>query len=257
MGAEPFVDDRERTSWTPIFREPLAAREWLALRRSPVYRGEGVLRGDGAPVVLVHGFLTKGSYLSELAAWLTRVGSRARVAAIGWNAACPGVLAYRLLEVVRRLRDEAGRPVHRVGHSLGGVLSRAVAARDRGLVASVTVLGSPFRGLRIHPVLRVAARLVRASIHWRRVARVDRECFTFRCGCPTVRSLAAPLPADLPQLAVVTRQDGFVDWRTCLDAATMRVVEVDATHIGLAFNATVYAALARELAMPRSGTETR
>lgn len=85
------------------------------------------------------------------------------------------------------------------------------------------MLGSPFRGLRTHPVLRVAAGLVRAG-------------------------------ADLPQLAVVTRQDGVVDWRCCVDRATTRVVEVDATHIGLAFNATVYAALARELAIPRSET---
>ncbi len=88
------------------------------------------------------------------------------------------------------------------------------------------MLGSPFRGLRTHPVLRVAAGLVRAG-------------------------------ADLPQLAVVTRQDGVVDWRCCVDPATTHVVEVDATHIGLAFNATVYAALARKLATPRSGMATR
>ncbi len=121
----------------------------------------------------------------------------------------------------------------------------------------MAMLGSPLRGLRTHPVLRVAAGLVRAGIHGRRITRVERECFTFRCGCPTVRSLATPLPADLPQLAVVTRQDGVVDWRCCVDRATTRVVEVDATHIGLAFNATVYAALARKLATPRSGMATR
>jgi hypothetical protein len=55
-----------------------------------------------------------------------------------------------------------------------------------------------------------------------------------------------PLPDTLRQLAVATREDGFVDWRYCTGPAT-RTVHVDASHVGLAFSAPVYEALAWHL----------
>ena len=62
-----------------------------------------------------------------------------------------------------------------------------------------------------------------------------------------MRAIDRPLPADLPQLAIVTRYDGLVDWRYCCDEATTRVVHVTASHIGLVFNEAAYAALAAYL----------
>lgn len=245
---QQFFHRDEQTAWTPLWREGIVAAEWLALLASPVYRGAGVARGDGAPVVLVQGFLTKGAYLTPLRRWLERIGYRAEVADIGWNAECLDVLADRLGRVVRAARDASGRDVHLVGHSLGGVLARAVAARADDGVASVLTLAAPFRGLRVHPVLRFAARMVRADIHRRRGDSVPAGCFTLACDCETARALVAPLPARVPQTAVVTRRDGFVDWRYCLDAATTRVVDVTASHVGLAFNPTAYRAIAEHLA---------
>lgn len=246
-GPDEFRHEHDRQAWTPAWHEAFVPAEWTALRMSDVYRGDGVPRGDGAPVVLVHGFLTRGGYLFELRDWLDRIGYRARIAPIGWNTDCPDVLTNRLLDVVATTRAEVGRPVHLVGHSLGGVLARAAAARNRDAVASVATLSSPFRGLSVHPALNVAARIVRDRIHRERGASVRPECFTFSCGCPTVEALDRPLPADLPQLAIVTRFDGLVDWRYCMDEATTRVVHVTASHIGLAFNPQAYEALAGHL----------
>jgi pimeloyl-ACP methyl ester carboxylesterase len=239
-GPPDFLETAERTAWTPVWREGRVPAEWLALRRSPVYRGDGVPRGDGAPVVLVQGFLTKGTYLAEMRAWLERLGYQARVANIGWNAGCIEVLGNALRDDIRR----DSRPVHLVGHSLGGIIARAVAARDPARVASVATLSSPFRGLRVHPSLRLAATIVRSSIHARRT--VPEGCFTLACECETVRAARTPLPETLRQLAVTTRDDGFVDWRYCTGPAT-RAVYVDASHVGLAFNAGVYEALAWHL----------
>ncbi|MBI1736402.1 MAG: alpha/beta fold hydrolase [Candidatus Rokubacteria bacterium] len=246
-GPDEFRHETDRSAWTPAWHEAFVPAEWTALRLSRVYRGDGVPRGDGAPVVLVHGFLTRGDYLSEMRGWLERIGYDARVAPIGWNTDCPDVLTNRLLDVVAARRAETGRAVHLVGHSLGGVLARAAAARARDAVASVATLSAPFRGISVHPALNVAARIVRDRIHRERGAAVRPACFTFACDCPTVQAIDRPLPADLPQLAIVTRFDGLVDWRYCLDEATTRVVHVTASHIGLAFNAQAYEALAAHL----------
>jgi triacylglycerol lipase len=247
-GPSRAFHEEEKTAWTAAWRELWLPVEHLALHRSATYRGEGVPRGDGAPVILVHGFLMTGGYLATLRGWLERIGYRARVAAIGWNADCFAVHTDRLIAAVRDARAEDDRAVHVIGHSLGGVLARAAAGREPELVASVATLASPFRGLAMHPMLRLANKAVRAGIQTRRGPGVEPECHTFACPCPTVRALAASLPADLPQLAIVTRADGMADWRYCIDPPTTRVVEVAASHFGLVFNATVYERLARHLA---------
>jgi pimeloyl-ACP methyl ester carboxylesterase len=247
-GPTRFVHEDERTAWTGLWHEMLAPAEWLRLRASAVYRGDGVPRGDGAPVVLVHGFLTRGGYLAPFRTWLQRIGYSARIADIGWNADCTDVLTERLLGIVRQTFDATGARVHLIGHSFGGVLSRAAAARARDRVASVTTLGSPFRGLALNPVLRLGAAAVRAGIHARRGDAVQAGCLTLACRCPSVRALQAPLPSDLPQLAIATRYDGVADWRYGVDRATTATLEVTASHVGLVLNPAAYRTVATHLA---------
>jgi len=249
-GPDRFVEDRESTAWTAAWHEIFLPLEWLGLRASATYRGDGVPRGDGTPVVLVHGFLTRGAYLGALRSWLARLGYDARVADIGFSADYLDVLTDRLLVQVRDTRHDTRRRVHIIGHSLGGMLGRAVAARERDLVASLAMLGSPFRGLAVHPALRLGAAVVRAGVHAVRGERVERGCLTLACGCATVRSIRAPLPADLPQLAVASRHDGLADWRYCLHPPTAATVTARSSHMGLVLNAMVYEALARHLALP-------
>ncbi len=253
-GPTTVLDRQERSAWTPLWHETLVPAEWAALMASPIYRGEGVPRGDGAPVVLVHGFLTEGTYLAPLRSWLERIGYRAQIADIGWNADCPDVLTDRLLGVIRTVHDGTRARVHLIGHSLGGLLSRSAALRARSLVASVATLGTPYRGLRVNPLLRLAADVVRRRIHARRNRSVEPQCFTLACSCDTVQSLHHPLPSDLPQLAVASTQDGFLDWRYCVDVGTTPSLTVNASHIGLVVNANVYNALAHHLAAARSST---
>jgi triacylglycerol lipase len=233
---------------TPLWHEALAPLEWLALRASATYRGVDVPPGDGAPVLLVGGFLTRGAYLRPFRAWLRRIGYRADIAPIGWNADCFDVLTDRLLSVVRQARAATGTRIHLIGHSLGGVLSRAAAARDRTDLASVTTLGSPIRGLAMHPALRLAATAVRARIHARRRGAVHDRCLTLACECPSALAVRAPLPSDLPRLAIVTPYDGVADWRYGVEADEGTTVVVTASHVGLVVNAAAYRAVARHLA---------
>lgn len=154
LGPREFVDQDARAAWTAVWHELWAPLELATLHASSVYRGHGVAQGAGDPVVLVPGFLLRGRYLWPMQRWLLRLGYRAQIAGIGVNADCIDVMTDRLLRVVAGMSEEANAPVHLVGHSLGGLLARAVATRARELVASVAMLGSPFRGLRMHPVVR-------------------------------------------------------------------------------------------------------
>jgi triacylglycerol lipase len=243
----PFARDRQSAPSLPIWREGLAGLDWLALRAAPVFYGYGVPRGDSSAAVLVPGFLGTDWYLMELYGWLTRLGYRPYLSRIGRNADCLDVLSGRLLETVERARTSTGRPVHLIGHSLGGMLARSLAARRPDLAASVITLGSPFRGIRSHPFVLFASDRVRAQIR-----RDDRpDCYTGHCRCPAVSGLETSFPASVPQLAVFTKTDGIVDWRVCVSDDAAANVEVAGTHVGLVANPGAYRAIAHHLAAAR------
>lgn len=229
----------------PIWRETLVGLDWLSLRMSPVFYGYGVTHGDGAPVVLVPGFLASDWYLLELYYWLRRIGYRPYLSRIGRNAECLEVLSERLFKTIETAQAETGRPVHLIGHSLGGMLSRSAACQRPDRIASVITLGSPFRGVRSHPLVMHASRAVRARLHRQ---RQQPDCFTGYCRCDAVTALQTLPPPSLPQIAIFTRSDGIVDWRACINDNPATDFEVPGTHIGLAFNPAVYRLIAQRLA---------
>jgi hypothetical protein len=51
------------------------------------------------------------------------------------------------------------------------------------------------------------------------------------------------------ETAIYTKDDGLVDWRYCMTRNPEVDFEVSGTHIGLAFNSSVYALIAERLAM--------
>lgn len=243
--SSPFVKDQQPAP-VPIWREALVGLDWLSLRTSPVFYGCGVPRGDGAAVVLIPGFLASDWYLFEIAGWLTRIGYRAELSRVGRNAECLDVIADRLFGTIEAARTATGRPVHLVGHSLGGMLARSAATRRPDLVASVTTLGSPFRGVRGHPLVLFASDRVRDRVQR---GRWDRpQCYTGFCGCPAVGGLLTSFPDTVPQIAVYSRSDGIVDWRSCINGDPATDFEVAGTHIGLVVNPAVYRILAAHLA---------
>src|SRR5262245_5682062 len=247
MDAAAYFDAEERAASLPIWRELLVGADWLALRASPVCYGVGVPRGDGAPVVAVPGFLGSDVYLVEMYFWLRRIGYRPYLSRIGRNADCLDALLDRLFATIGQARSATGRKVHLIGHSLGGLLARAAATRRPDLVASVITLGSPFRGIRSHPLIMRAVTAVRSRLRANPERRRP-DCFTSRCSCDAVTALQAPPPGVIPQMAIYTKTDGIVDWRMCIEGDPGCDVEVSGTHVGLAFNPTVYRIIALRLA---------
>lgn len=240
----------------PIWRELFVGLDWAALRASPVFYGLGVPRGDKSAVVLVPGFLATDHYLYEMYYWLRRIGYRPYLSGIGWNAECLNTLVERLSETIAKAQAETGGPVHLIGHSLGGLLSRSAAARHPERVASVIALGSPIRGIRSHPIVLETANRVRAKILNQPGKHEQQpECYTGYCGCQAVSDLQSPFPAQIKQTAIFTKTDGIVDWRVCVTDDPAQNFEVTGTHVGLAFNPSVYRLIAQRLASARKPAE--
>jgi pimeloyl-ACP methyl ester carboxylesterase len=145
------------------------------------------------------------------------------------------------------------RAVHLVGHSLGGVLAHAASVRAPAPVASVATLGSPVRGLRLHPLLRVAATAMRAGIRLSRGRSVPPTCGTFASPSETVRAVAVDPPADIPYVTIATRNDGVADWRYAVGRRVEDVVVVGSSHTGLVFSRAVDRVLARHFAAAAAG----
>jgi pimeloyl-ACP methyl ester carboxylesterase len=247
---DPFQEDPSvRAIATPLWRESLFALDWLALRSSPVYLGCGVPRGSGEPVVVVPGFLATDFSLTELFGWLARMGYQPYFSRIGRNADCPDHAANLLFETVERAYRETGQKVRLIGHSLGGMLARSVALDHPEHVDRVISLGSPFRdAVRAHPIIIAAASELRR--YSRRVSRsnIGPTCFSGHCTCDFVRNMLAPEHKGVPTFAVFSKNDGVVDWESCIEDDPALNDEVNCTHVGMAFHPGVYRAVGHRLA---------
>jgi hypothetical protein len=131
--------------------------------------------------------------------------------------------------------------------------NREIRPASMHRIASVTTLGSPFRGLVVHPLVLTLGNLVRHGIR-KRYPKPPQECATSRCSCAFARSLRRKWPRSVAQTAIYTREDGMVDWHYCRAGDPEVDVEVCGTHLGLTFNSTTYLRIAERLA---SGTRKR
>lgn len=253
MGAVEATGARLQPAAVPLWREVLFGVDWLALRASPVYYGIGVPRGDGAPVVIIPGFLGSDTYLTEMHNWLRRIDYKSYYSRIGRNAECPDILMERLFETMDFAHGKTGRKLHLIGHSLGGLLARSAAVQRPEQVAQVICLASPFRDIRVHPMVLAAAQLVRGRIHGRRdrPERVGRDCYTGECTCDFASAVRSDLPESVGHAAIYTTSDGVVDWRSCVEEDSRLNIRVNGTHTGLAFNPQVYRRVAELLAAAR------
>ena len=242
-----FHKDQEAAA-RPIWREALVGLDWLALRASPVFYGLGVPRGDHSAVITVPGFMGTDLYLQEMHWWLRRIGYRSYLSDIGRNADCLDLLVDQLLNTIQKAFTETRGKVHLIGHSLGGVLALSAASLRPDIVASVITLGSPFRGIRSHPMVLEMSKVVRARVRSARRDQTKPACYTGYCDCDAVNALHTPCPRTVSHTAVYTKTDGIVDWRVCVNDDPRANVEVNSTHVGLVFNPWVYELIARRLA---------
>ena len=225
------------------------AFEAAGLRRSAIWRGDGVENGDGRPVLLIPGFLAGDGTMATMTRWLRAKGYRTHRAGIRANIACSEAACARLEERLERFAEREGRPVAIIGQSRGGIFAKALGARRPDLVDSIVTLGSPtVSQLRVHPLVLAQVGLVAALGSGHVPGLFSLRCLRGEC-CERFRTaLAGPFPRDVHWTAIYSRSDGIVDWRACLDPQADELVEVRASHCGMALNAQVYAELAGALA---------
>jgi triacylglycerol lipase len=229
----------------PLWREGLAGIEAAALRRSSIWRGAGVAPGEYRPVLLIPGFLAGDGSLSTLARWLRTNGYRTRRAGIRVNVDCSAEACRRLEQRLEELAAAGGQRVTLIGQSRGGVFARALAARRPELVAGVVTLGAPtVSQLDVHPVVLAHVAVIGALGVGGVPGLFRWSCLRGEC-CAEFRA-DVKRGLDVPYIALYSRSDGIVNWRSCLDPEA-ELVEVRASHLGMGLNAEVYAEIAHAL----------
>ncbi len=239
---------KKNATHLPVWREGLSWVEYLQLKMSPVYYGFGMPRGDNSPVLVVPGLFETNLCFLEMRLWLRRIGYRALGTGMWVNAECPEIVGERLLAIISKEYAAHGRKVHLIGHSLGGLVARGVAYHSPEKIASLTMLGSPFREVRISPFVACALDFAHDFVSTRRHC-AHANCFSFDCPCPGVTIMKGRFPATVPETAVYSKNDGLVDWRVCMHGDPKRDVEVHSSHLGLRWNPEVYRVIAERLAM--------
>lgn len=136
------------------------------------------------------------------------------------------LLCDRMVTRVAQAVERLGQPVTLVGWSLGGTIAREVARELPDAVRQVITLGSPVIG---GPKYTAAARALQArglDLDWieREVKRRDHR------------------PIQQPIISIISRSDGIVSWSAAIDHISPRVrhVEIQGSHLGMAFNPTVW-----------------
>lgn len=217
------------------------------------------------PVVLVPGFMAGDTTLLALAAQLRHDGYRTYRSTLPVNVGCTQEAGERLEQRLEAVAARRGRRVVVVGHSLGGMLARGVAARRPDLVSGIVSLGSPVLAPgAVHRLLAWDTQLL-ARLHEAGLRRVmGPDCIGGDCARASWEDSRRPLDASTWFTAVYSRRDGVVDWRACLDPAATHV-EVRSSHCGMAVDPEVVdvvrralrAALSPETSSPASPTAAR
>jgi pimeloyl-ACP methyl ester carboxylesterase len=201
------------------------------LLASPILRGAP--KGDGHPVIVLPPFGAADQFTASMRRFLKHQGYRV----FPWGH--PEILGlHRLVQVAAerlgQVREETGRRVSLIGHSLGGVYARELARFAPQDVRCVITLGSPIGDLKANYVWPMFE-----ATSGTRVASLPPE-FAERMG------QAPPVPTT----SIFSKSDGVVSWRSCLDRSPGEVenVEVSSSHIGLPGNPLALLVVADRLA---------
>lgn len=230
--------------------ETRSVLEAARLFADPVAYGRGVPRGDGRPVIVLPGFLASDDSLLLMRRWLRIVGYRPHTAGFRFNVDCADRAVERVERLAEAINATTGRRVAIVGHSRGGHLARAVAARRPDLVSHAVSMGADLQGLfGISSPTRAAVGVVRRGLHFTRRSR-DPDCIRVRCNCGFIRDFTAEFPVDRVRLtSIYTKGDGVVRWeRAIVDEADC--IEVSGSHVGLIANRKAYRAIGAALTRP-------
>ena len=225
--------------------------------RSTPYALRAAEEGQGAPVVLVPGFMAGDGTLGLMSRHLRALGYRTYRSLMHANVGCTQEAGDTLERRIEAIVMKRGRKVTIVGHSLGGLMARGIAGRRPDLVDGIVTLGSPILAPgAAHPLLlldlKVLTRLQRAGI-----GRVmGEDCTSGECARLSWEQAQVRLRREVLFTSVYSKRDGIIDWRSCLDPQA-KPVEVTTSHLGMAFDPVVLDIVTDALAASRARQERR
>ena len=204
------------------------------------------------PVVLVPGFMAGDTTLLLMSRHLRRLGYRTYRSTMHANVGCTQEASFALERRIEAISIKRERKVTIVGHSLGGLLARGIAARRPDLVDGIVTMGSPMLAPgAVHPVLAFDLALVIALRRAGLGGMMGADCTSGDCARLSWEQSQAPLPKSVAFTSIFSRRDGVVDWRSCLDPRA-KTVEVGTSHLGMAFDPIVLDIVTATLAKNRS-----
>jgi triacylglycerol lipase len=215
-------------------------------RRHTPYAHPAPIR-DEEPVLLVPGFMAGDGSLGLMRRTLQQQGLRTYRSHMRANVGCTLDAAAQMEMRLESIAQRRGSKVRIVGHSLGGMLARGVAARRPDLVSCLVTLGSPMLAPGAHHVslsasVAMLVRLSRAGFP----GVMSEDCVAGACARQSFDEGRAPLPDSVDFTAIYSRRDGIVDWRACIDPLATPV-EVRASHLGMAIDPRAIAAVTQAL----------
>jgi triacylglycerol lipase len=229
---------REGSLVSEAGRYALRSRTERRARRATPYVGRVPAR-LADPVLLVPGFLAGDTSLSFMGRALRAQGYRTYRSNIRANIGCTLDAAGQLEARLESIAARRGSRVQVVGHSLGGMLARGVAARRPDLVSSVVTMGSPVMAPGAHHgvltrSVDLLVRLSRAGLP----GLMSEDCVAGDCARQSFEESRMPLAEHVAFTSIYSKRDGIVDWRACIDPLA-QPIEVTASHIGLAVDPRV------------------
>jgi pimeloyl-ACP methyl ester carboxylesterase len=237
-----------------------SAAERARLRAVP-YAQRTSERVSGDPVLLIPGFLAGDYTLASMGRHLRQLGHRTYRTGILANVGCIDRGTQSLEQRLEQIAERRERKVTIVGHSLGGMMGRGLAARRPDLVGGLVTLGSPMLAPgAAHELLLAQLATLRRLQRLGLPNLMGEDCTTGSCALRMWDESRKPLPESFPFTAVYSKRDGIADWRACIDPSG-QAREVRTSHIGMALDPDVLTIVvealdqiqARPLAMRRPG----
>ena len=217
------------------------------LRSVPyVNRTSGRVYGD--PVLLVPGFLAGDYTLAAMSRHLRDLGYRTYRSGIVANVGCLDRGTSALESRLEQIAERRERKVAIVGHSLGGMMARGLAARRPDLVSGIVTMGSPMLAPgAAHQMLIAQVALLRRLSGFGMSRLMGADCTSGACALRMWEESRMPLADGLPFTAIYSKRDGIADWRACIDPAG-QAREVRTSHVGMAIDPAVIRIVVETLA---------
>ncbi len=241
-----------------LLKETRVARDVMRMALRLLRRRHEAI--DSAPVMLLPGFGADEYAMVPLQRQLIRHGIHAEHWGLGRNLAgldidhkledisagwqldpLPGYrreagvsfICDRLIERVRERSEALESRLTLVGWSLGGTMAREVAREIPEHVEQLITLGSPVVGGPKYTAAAPRMRRKGLNLDW-----IERQ---------VERRLQTPIK--VPITAIISRADAIVGFEAAMDRISPNVqhVEVDAAHLGMAFNPEIWDVIVNRL----------